>query len=164
MISLQPMTDPDFQEYLKTSIQKYADEKIQAGNWAPAEAMERSRKEFEGYLPRGVHTPFQYLFNLVNEDGEKVGLLWYAELTDRPGNAFIYDFEIYDAFRRRGYASQALLAVEKDARQRGLKQIGLHVFGHNTAARELYKKAGYLETNVNMSKKIPESDPDAAHE
>ena len=158
------MSESDYQNYQRTAIQKYADEKVQAGNWNSDEAIERSRKEFEGYLTQGVHTPAHFLFNLVNENGEKVGLLWYAELSDRPGNAFIYDFEIYDAFRRRGYASQALTALEKDARQRGMKQIGLHVFGHNSAARELYKKAGYLETNVMMSKKIPDTDPVQTHE
>ncbi len=90
----------------------------------------------------------------MNENDEKVGILWYAALPRQPGLAFIYDFEIYETFRRRGYASQALAALEQDAKGRDLKHIELHVFGHNAAARALYKKAGYVETNVMMAKNI----------
>ena len=153
-ITLAPMTEPDFQAYLAKAIQDYAQDKIQAGNWSQDEALERSRKEFGGYLPQGRQTPNNYLFSLVNENGEKVGILWYASLPKQPGLAFIYDFEIYEPFRRRGYASQALVLLEQEVKGRGLKQIELHVFGHNIAARALYKKAGYLETNVMMTKTI----------
>lgn len=151
---LVQMTEPDFQAYLARAIQEYAQDKVQAGNWSQGEALERSRKEFENYLPQGIQTPENYLFSLLNEKGEKVGFLWYATLPKQPGLAFIYDFEIYEPFRRRGYASQALAALEQDAKARGAKQIELHVFGHNTAARLLYRKAGYIETNVMMTKII----------
>ncbi len=154
MVTLIPMAEPDFVVYLEKAMQGYAQDKIQAGNWSQDEALERSRKEFEGYLPQGVRTPGNYLFSLVNKDGEKVGYLWYAESPRDPGVVFIYDFEIYEAFRRRGYAGQALAALEQDAKARGLKQIQLHVFGHNTAARALYLKAGFAETNVMMAKNL----------
>ena len=154
MITLQPMTETDFEVYLAKAVQSYARDKVEAGNWPENEALERSRKEFEGYLPQGVQTPGNYLFSLVNQASQKVGHLWYAEPSREPGVAFIYDFEIYETFRRRGYAGQALAALEQDAKARGLKQIQLHVFGHNTAARALYLKAGFAETNVMMAKDI----------
>ena len=148
------MTEPDFQGYLDKAIQGYAQDNIQAGNWRQDEALERSRDAFEGYLPQGIQTPNNYLFCLINENGEQVGILWYATLPKQPGLAFIYDFEIYEPFRRRGYASQALAVMEQDAKARGSSHIELHVFGFNTAARALYKKAGYVETNVMMAKNI----------
>ena len=154
IVTLQPMTETDFQSYLASAIQGYAQDKIQAGNWSQSEALERSRQEFDGYLPQGLATPDNFLFSLLNENAEKVGYLWYAIPPKQRNLAFIYDFAIYAPFRRRGYASQALAALEQDAKTRGLTQIELHVFGHNTAARELYKKAGFAETNVMMSKKI----------
>jgi ribosomal protein S18 acetylase RimI-like enzyme len=154
MITLIPMNETEFQTYLAKAIREYANEKVQAGNWTIDEAPERSRQEFEGYLPQGIKTPDNFLYSLLNETNEKVGFLWYATLPKQPGQAFIYDFEIYETFRRKGYASQALAGLEQEARSRGLNQIELHVFGHNTAARELYKKMGFAETNVMMSKKI----------
>jgi len=42
--------------------------------------------------------------------------------------------------------------IEIFAKSIGLKSIGLHVFGHNKLARDLYKKLGYVETNINMKK------------
>jgi RimJ/RimL family protein N-acetyltransferase len=68
--------------------------------------------------------------------------------------AFIYDIEIYEPFRRRGYASQALLAAEDKARELGLKAIALHVFGYNTGARALYDKLGYRVTDLTMAKDL----------
>ena len=154
MITLQPMNETDFQAYMDKAIPNYAQEKVQAGNWSVEEALERSRQEYESYLPQGVHTPGHFLFMLVNETGEKTGFLWYARQPKQPEWGFIYDFEVYQAFRRRGYASQALALLEQDARRQGLKKLELHVFGHNIAARGLYKKAGFVETNIMMLKEL----------
>jgi ribosomal protein S18 acetylase RimI-like enzyme len=153
-ITLSPMTEPEFQAYRVKVIQEYAREKILAGNWSQDEALERSRDQVESLLPQGIQTPNNYLFSLKNENGEKVGLLWYASPPKQPGLAFIYDFEIYPPFRRRGFASQAIAALEQEAKSRGLKRIELHVFGHNTAARALYNKMGFVEANVMMTKNI----------
>ena len=154
MITLVPMTEAEYRSYLQAAVASYAQDKVDAGNWTQAEGFERSRKEFEHYLPQGLQTEANFLFMLINEAGQKVGHLWYKLNADQPDSAFIYDFEIDEFFRRQGYATQALEALEAHAKPTGVKKLGLHVFGHNTAARELYKKAGYLETNVNMAKDI----------
>lgn len=154
MIDLVPMNEIDYQAYLTMIIPIYAAEKVQAGNWTEAESLERSRTEYDQYLPLGIHTPGHFVGKLLNEDGTSVGFLWYGFLDNRPETAFIFDFEIYADFRRRGYASQALVVLEGHARSRGAKKLELHVFGNNIAARELYKKVGYIETNVNMAKEI----------
>jgi ribosomal protein S18 acetylase RimI-like enzyme len=154
MITLTPMNESDYRPYLESATVSYAQDRVNAGNWTEVEALERSRKEFEHYLPQGLQTEANFLFMLVNEAGQKVGHLWYSLNASKPDSAFIYDFEIYEPFRRQGYATQALKALEAGAKLKGVKKLGLHVFGNNTAARELYKKAGYLETNVNMAKEI----------
>jgi len=154
MIELQVMAESDFQEYLTRAVETYAAEKVKAGNWREDEALDRSRKEFNDLLPEGVYTADHFLYNIVNETGEKVGFLWFALAPRRPEWYFIYDFEIFEVFRRRGYAFQALAKLEELARTRSIETIELHVFGHNTAARELYKKAGFIEANVMMTKEI----------
>ena len=154
MIKIVPMTNADYHTYLAKTVVEYAAEKVQAGNWTEAESLERSRLEFEHYLPQGVQTPGNFVNKLLNEGGETVGYLWYARQPNRPEVAFIYDFEIYAGFRRRGYADQALNALAAQARTQGFRRIELHVFGHNTAARELYKKAGYIETNIQMARDL----------
>lgn len=87
-----------------------------------------------------------------SEGREPVGQLWIqARKTPKP-IAFIYNIEIFPEFRRRGYAEQAMKRLEEEARRLVLEGIRLHVFGHNTAARPLYQKLGYVATNVMMFK------------
>ena len=154
MVTLQPMSDNDFKDYIERLIPDYARDKVEAGNWSEEEALERSRTECEGLLPQGPGTPGNHLFNLTNDANQKIGVLWYAANKNTGHPAFIYDFEIFEPFRRRGYARQALAQLDEDAKKRGFKKLELHVFGHNMAARELYKTSGFTESNVIMTKSL----------
>lgn len=155
MIQLKPMSDADFKAYLEILIPEYAQEHVKGGRWTAEEALVESRAEIEKLLPKGVATENQYLFNIfADNEPERVGILWFAV---QQGKVFIYDIVIYDAFRRRGYASQAFVALEEKVRELGLNTISLHVFGHNHAARAMYQKLGFIETNVMMSKTLDET-------
>ncbi len=156
MIKLVPMEEEDFQAYLKTAIEDYANEHVKAGNWQPSEALAKSEQEFHQLLPKGVSSEKQYLFTICDANsGNKVGMIWFAVLT-KPlvPMAFIYDFRVNEQYRGKGYGTQALLAIEDQVKELGIKSIGLHVFGHNTIARALYEKAGYRVTNVQMVKEL----------
>lgn len=148
-VRLRPMTEAEYTIYREYAVREYAKDKVAAGNWKPEEAVELAGKEFTESLPSGDN--FLYIIEDSSSD-QRVGIVWLALM--RPGAGFIYDFEIDEAFRRQGYATQALTELDNVAREKGIEKIGLHVFGHNHAARALYQKAGYIETNVNMSKKI----------
>jgi ribosomal protein S18 acetylase RimI-like enzyme len=95
------------------------------------------------------------LYSIEDMAGAKVGMLWFAvERRPAGARAFVYDVEVFEPFRRRGYAEQAFKAMEERVRELGLNTISLHVFGHNHAARTLYEKLGYIATNLNMSKTL----------
>ena len=156
MIRLVPMTETEYPAYLESDIQRYAEEQVKAGNWHPSEALERSRREHQQLLADGLATPNQYIFSLQDEEtGLKVGAIWFAvdDKRLRP-SAFVYDFVIYDEFRRKGYGTQALRALENKIKELGVNKISLHVFGHNHAARALYDKVGYAVTGILMSKEL----------
>jgi|WetSurMetagenome_2_1015567.scaffolds.fasta_scaffold788665_2 ribosomal protein S18 acetylase RimI-like enzyme len=156
MVRLVPMTATEYQPYLDMSVREYAEEKVQAGNWQPEEALERSAQEFHKYLPDGVATKDNYLYDIVDETlGVRVGLIWLARMMQGTKPImFIYDFRIDEAQRRKGYGEQAMLAAEVQAKALGYDTIALHVFGFNHAARALYEKLGYEITNINMAKKL----------
>jgi RimJ/RimL family protein N-acetyltransferase len=159
MVKLQLMTPAEYEAWHVNTVQEYADEKVKAGNWDAAGALERSAEEHRKLLPQGLASPDNYLYTLWAEPAPgapltAVGMLWLAVPAWKPPLAFVYDFLIYEPYRRRGYAFEALRALEDNVRALGLDTIGLHVFGHNHAARALYEKAGYEVTNVNMAKKI----------
>jgi ribosomal protein S18 acetylase RimI-like enzyme len=102
-----------------------------------------------------LDTPDQYLYSIKDAAGANVGILWFAA-RHRNGerSAFVYDVRIDNQFQRRGYGLQAFHALETVARDMGITTIGLHVFGHNTAARALYEKLGFVTTNLIMKKTI----------
>jgi GNAT superfamily N-acetyltransferase len=48
----------------------------------------------------------------------------------------------------------ALEALHAWAKVHGYERVGLHVFGSNDTARRLYDRAGYVETDVVMEKRL----------
>ena len=156
MVKLVPMSPGEFTAYLGKAIANYADEHVKSGNWSADEALQKSEREFHDLLPDGVASKDNYLYTITDaESGAKVGILWVAKQAHKPTPiAFIYDIEIAEAYRRMGYGSQAFAALEEKVTSLGLNEIRLHVFGHNSGARTMYQKLGFVETNVLMSKKI----------
>jgi ribosomal protein S18 acetylase RimI-like enzyme len=156
MVKLVPMTESEFQIYLKHSIESYAQEHIRAGNWDSSDALQKSEEEFHRFLPEGLASEKQHLLSIEDgHTGVKIGVIWFAESiqASRP-SAFIYDFLIYEEHRRKGYGGQTLSALEEKVKELGIEIISLHVFGHNQFAIELYQKAGYEITDIHMSKKV----------
>lgn len=151
---LRPMTQPEFDAFLARSIPEYAADNVRAGYWAESEALERSRKEFERFLPQGLQSPDHYLFT-VYDDGTPVGVIWMKANLERPiKSGFIFELYIDESQRGKGYGKQAMLLIEDQARALGLESIGLHVFAVNEVARNLYERVGYEVTSLNMAKKL----------
>ena len=156
MITLRPMTDEEYRAYLALAVDDYAEEHVRAGNWTAEEAHAQAEAEYARYLPDGIRTAGQHLFQFVaGDEAAPVGMGWLA-VSERNGakEAFIYDIRVYPAFRRRGYARAALVALEDESRRLGARRIGLHVFAHNEAALALYAKAGYAATDHWMAKTL----------
>jgi RimJ/RimL family protein N-acetyltransferase len=164
MVTLEPISPAEYKTWLTQAIRGYADDKVSSGSWDADEALDRSAAEFHRLLPDGPDTPDNFVFSLTapkpnGKGGDEaapvsVGVLWFARPPWKPPVAFIYDFLIYEPYRRHGYGAEALQALEEKVRALGLDTIGLHVFAHNSAARALYEKAGYTATDINMAKKL----------
>jgi len=154
MVKLIPMEQSDFEIYFERGIVEYAEDKVRNGNWSAEEALERSRNEFQKELPDGLQSKNQFIYSIVEESsGQKLGMLWVDVKADTPHHpAFIYDFIIEEQFRGKGFGRQALTALDEKLLSMDVESIGLHVFGDNITAQELYKKAGYGITNINMKK------------
>jgi ribosomal protein S18 acetylase RimI-like enzyme len=152
MVILVPMEPAEFDAYATNLIERYAAEHVKGGRWTAAEAPAEARKEIDQLLPQGIATPHHYLMSILHgPDRERVGVIWLAI---EPRGGFIYDLEIFERHRRRGYAEEAMRQVERVARGHGAEKLRLHVFGDNDRARRLYAKLGYVETNVAMAKTL----------
>ena len=139
MITLEPMEQEEFEQFLESEIHGYAEDHVRNGNWPAEGAVERSRKEFEALLPEGIHSTDQYLWSIVDPENNKIGMLW-VQVKDQ--KAFIYDFVIDEAFRGKGYGKQALTVMDEKLKSMGVESVGLHVFGDNIAHRNCIRKWG----------------------
>jgi ribosomal protein S18 acetylase RimI-like enzyme len=149
MVSLVPIQQEDFEVFLVRSIREYAEDHVRNGNWQAEDALEQSKKQFEHYLPDGIHTKDQYLWSLVDEEGNKIGVLW-VQVKDRKG--FIFNFVIDEEFRGKGFGKQALTTMDEKLKSMGVESVALHVFGDNVTAQKLYKKMGFQITGIHMKK------------
>jgi len=142
-VRLVPMSAADYGAYEQHLNSAYAQEMLEAGAYpdlaAATVASERSQAEL---LPGGVDTPGHHLWSA--HDGDTlVGILWIAVAGPK---AYIYDIEVHEQQRRRGYGRELLDAGAVAAVQLGAATLGLNVFGPNEVARALYGRAGYTTT------------------
>jgi GNAT superfamily N-acetyltransferase len=152
-VTLVPMTPERFVTWRAYSVAGYAEENVKSGRWTEDEALSKSEGDFNALLPDGLDTTGHYLWSVLDAAGDEAGILWVA--TDRrPNYAFIYDIEMDPGRRGRGFGTATLLALDDWCRANGITTIGLHVFGHNKGAWELYKRMGYVETSVQMERHL----------
>lgn len=156
MIKLVQMDESTFQLFLGQSTRDYAEDKVKSGAWDSETAMKQSQEAMTRFLPKGLHTEGAYLYSVVEISSDsQVGYIWFNVSEGRSGReAFIYDIYIFEPFQGKGYGKQAMLALDEEAREMGVTRIGLHVFGQNNRAFELYKKMGYIVTDITMSKDL----------
>jgi ribosomal protein S18 acetylase RimI-like enzyme len=144
-----------YEAWRQATVRAYAEEKVASGNWPAADTLERSEGEFERLLPDGRTTAGQEVRSMVNDAGERVGYAWFVP-DHRPFGrvVFIYDIAVDPEHRRKGHAQAALDEIESYAREHQCVGVQLHVFGGNAGARQLYQRAGYVETDVTMLKRV----------
>ena len=85
---------------------------------------------------------------LICEDSTPVGYIvltlgYSLEFLGR--DAFIDEFYLRESHRGRGWGSRALSFIETEARRSSVRSIHLEVVRQNAAAKEVYRKSGYLD-------------------
>ncbi|HET9171626.1 MAG TPA: GNAT family N-acetyltransferase [Actinospica sp.] len=152
-IRLDPMTEDEFAAWLPPAVRGLAEDKAASGQWSSDEALDMAKTEFAILLPQGAVTRGQLLYTVRDAaSGTPVGAVWIhlRPKADRR-EAYIYDLVVAEDRRGKGYGRATMLAAIERARELGADSVGLHVFGHNTVARELYTSLGFVATNISMS-------------
>ncbi|QPC45586.1 GNAT family N-acetyltransferase [Mangrovibacillus cuniculi] len=155
MIHLIKMNENQYNKFFEETVKEYAEENVKEGRWTSSEAMDRARKETHELLPEGIQTEGHYICSIQHAVKGQVGTLWYA-IKEKKGEkvAFIYSIQLKEAFQGMGYGKQALTVLEAGLVSQSVSSIGLHVFGHNERAFQLYRKMGYLATSIKMKKQL----------
>ena len=158
MVHLEPMTETQFQSYLETAVEDYAQAHLKSGDCAPEDALRLAQEDYRKLLPDGLQSKNHFLFSIRDNalaKNEVIGMVWFAVKAERVvKSAFIYDFSIREDLGRKGYGRKVMERVEETVQEMGIDTVGLHVFGYNHAARTLYEKMGYQVTGIGMTKTL----------
>lgn len=159
MVRLRKLTKEEFERYKAYSIQDYAKDLVHSGNATNETALQSAMNEFNQILPNGLETPCNYMYVVMTEEEEAIGFIWYGNSSYGEEMAFIFDVFILEPYRNNGYGTETISEVEKEAKLRGYKKMGLNVFRFNEGAHSLYVRCGYkafeqFEGNIHMEKDI----------
>ena len=159
MVRLVPMTEDDFREAMARAIPRHAANSVRRGHWREEAALEACRREIAERHPQGVRTPNQFFAKIVNEDDDtRVGETWYSSEEQGGKIRFWVDWIwIEPEYRRRGFATQVLELLAKEAVQQGADRMGLYVYTDNPGAMSLYTKLGYVTETMGMIRDLKRS-------
>ncbi|MFG3139711.1 GNAT family N-acetyltransferase [Streptomyces sp. NPDC048211] len=153
-LTARPMTPEEFTAWEDGAIAGYAESLVTRGT--PREtALRVARASHARHLPQGLATEGAQLHHLVHED-EKAGFLWVARFEMHPGQvvAYVFDVEVDERFRGRGFGRALMIQAERLALASGDTRLGLHVVTANTPALRLYESLGYEPTRYNLTKPL----------
>ena len=143
------MEDEEFVAWLPLLRDDYARDLIRDYGMSADEARTQAVAEIDGHRS-AAHSVF-----VIQVERESVGHLWLVERRDaREPTLVVYDIDVDEPYRGRGYGKAAMVFAEEQARRRGLTRIALHVGARNDVARNLYRSLGFRENEVAMSKAI----------
>ena len=144
-VKIRKMTNKEFENFCQWSVEDHAKELMEECRMSQAEAIMKAKEEVTQMLPNGLNTEHNYLMTIVEEDSEEsAGFIWTIhEETAGKKQSFVCDFAIRELKRRKGYATETLHLVEKNAVEAGCQESVLFVADSNDAARALYEKCGY---------------------
>lgn len=153
MVTLEPMSEEEYARFDARMWEEYAQERARNSLLPIEEEREIAMRQRETLLPQGLRTPGHFFWNVVAGPGGVVGHLWVLVEREKR-QAFIYDIEIAEAHRRKGYGERTLAALEAAVRPLGIARIALNVFGDNATAKRLYERVGYRTVATAMQKEL----------
>jgi ribosomal protein S18 acetylase RimI-like enzyme len=151
ILTLRAMTEKEFQAYVEYSIGEFADEVARNTHVSIEAATAQAERSFAEGLPDGLDTGGQRLLIAEDADGRRVGHLWLVHKPET-GCLFIYDIEVDERARGKGFGRRLMDLIEAEARTMAVSRIELNVYADNDVARHLYGSSGYLETKRHMVK------------
>src|SRR5450755_841641 len=153
-VRTRPLTEAEFDAFRWRTICAYAAAHVRAGDWSPERAEVLATKETDALLPDGLATAAMVLIGAETAADGLIGIAWVALQQEQKVGAWIYDTEIFDECRGRGYGRILLQAVEETAREHGCETVRLNVFADNTTAQRLYESSGYELAAMHMRKRL----------
>lgn len=136
MLHIRKMTEVEFEDMIKecfTLISGYsAIEGEKQVDW---------HAQMAKLMPNGMESAGNYLYTFLNEEEQVIGYAWCSDKED--SMRLIAYIGVKEAFRRRGYATQIMEMICRDAKQAGESVMALGVEKNNLPAIHLYERDGF---------------------
>ena len=138
----EKMNELEYNVYQEGCISRYSEDLVHVGFCTAADAFSQATMQFERALPDGFYTKDTRFYIILSERDEIIGGIFTLKAQEFV--EAIADFIIYDEYRGCGYGLTAIETLEKELKEEGYKAIILNVFEHNTSAKALYEKSGFV--------------------
>lgn len=144
LVTFIKMDKSAFATYSKWSVKAYAEHLIKSGDerfkW---KAKKEAKAEFNDVFPEGADSADNFLYIIVNENDEKIGVIGYQKSPFEENAAFVTENVIKEEYRGKGYGKSAFLKLQEDAVEKGFSKMVLNVFKHTPVSYAMYEKNGF---------------------
>ncbi|MFE2307175.1 GNAT family N-acetyltransferase [Streptomyces sp. NPDC059411] len=140
-LTARRLTEEEYPGWYAGEEAAYIADIVRAGALTPAQAKEKSDRDFALHLPQGYLTP-GHAFYAMEADGQVIGTGWVNH-GFLPGVTFGFSLEVYEEHRGKGYGRAAMAVGEWATRQGGDEAMMFNVFGGNEVAMSLYDSTGF---------------------
>lgn len=130
----------------------YAQDISRSQDVSIADAQAVAERQLSGLLGAETLPEHELFYDIFDDTDQAIGKCWLTLRSDRL--LFVSYIEIDEAQRGKGYGKAAMQLIDDIARERGVKQIWLHVFAFNTTAQAVYQKSGYKVSGIQMFKDV----------
>jgi len=143
-ISLVRMNASEFNIYAKWSVKNYANHLIKSGDEKLRfKARKAAKSEFNDIFPDGADSADNYLYVIINEDGEKIGVIGYQKSPFEENAAFVTENIIKEEYRGKGYGKSAFVKLQEDAKEKSFGKMVLNCFKHTPVSYGMYVNNGF---------------------
>lgn len=143
-ISFKRMNNNEFQVYSKWSVKAYSEHLIKSGDEKfRFKALKAAKGEFNDIFPDGADSADNYLYIVINNENEKIGVIGYQKSPFEENAAFVTENVIKEEYRGKGYGKSAFVEIQEDAREKGFGKMVLNCFKHTPISYSMYEKNGF---------------------
>lgn len=138
------MNADEFKAYAKWSFKNYAEHLLKSGDEKLRfKARKEAKSEFNDIFPDGADSADNYLYVVLNENGEKIGVIGYQKSPFEENAAFVTENIIKEEYRGQGYGKSAFRKLQEDAKEKGFDKMVLNCFKHTPISYRMYEKNGF---------------------
>ena len=158
-ITLRPIKDEEFDEWINISINHQAKDQSSVNGKTISEETEELNKMLPIILPNGLNTKHHHFYVIDTLDKSNIGFIWLGKLPQLDDSSmFLFDIYINNEYRSKGIGRIAMKKLEEIVKSLHCNKVVLNVFKNNYA-KSLYESLGYIpienhDDSLIMSKEV----------